>query len=120
MGKRVSPTVIGAFVVASFAILVVALVVIGSGKMFTKPIRFICMFPGDLNGLKIGAPVKVRGVQVGEVEAIRLRLDPSEGQLRHGYNGFRLPVIIDLAGANCRSLGVSWTRNLRHAPRGTG
>ena len=107
MSKRVSPTVIGAFVVASFAILIVALVVVGSGKMFTKPIRFICMFPGDLNGLKIGAPVKVRGVQVGEVEAIRLRLDPSEGQLRHGYNGFRLPVIIDLDKSMLRERGAT-------------
>ena len=96
MGKRISPTVIGAFVVASLAILIVALVVVGGGKIFRRPTRFICMFTGDLNGLKIGAPVKVRGVQIGEVSAIRLRLDPSEGELRPGFNGFRLPVIIDL------------------------
>jgi paraquat-inducible protein B len=83
-------------VVASLAILIVALVVVGAGKMFRKPTRFICMFTGNLNGLKIGAPVKVRGVQIGEVSAIRLRLEPSEGELRAGFNGFRLPVIIDL------------------------
>ena len=82
--------------VASLAILIVALVVVGAGKMFRKPTRFICMFTGNLNGLKIGAPVKVRGVQIGEVSAIRLRLEPSEGELRAGFNGFRLPVIIDL------------------------
>jgi len=96
MGKRVSPAVIGSFVIASFAILIVALIVVGSGKMFRKPIRFVCMFPGDLNGLKVGAPVKVRGVQIGEVSAIRLRLDLSEGQIRPDFKGFRLPVIIDL------------------------
>ena len=96
MAKRTSPTVIGAFVVASLAMLIVALIVVGAGKMFRRPTRFICMFKGNLNGLKIGAPVKVRGVQVGEVSAIRLRLDPSEGELRPGFNGFRLPVIIDL------------------------
>jgi paraquat-inducible protein B len=96
MGKRISPTVIGAFVVASLAILIVTLVVVGAGKMFRRPTRFICMFTGNLNGLKIGAPVKVRGVQVGEVSAIRLRLEPSEGELRAGFNGFRLPVVIDL------------------------
>src|ERR1700747_1341182 len=107
MGKRVSPTVIGAFVVASLAILVVAFVVVGSGKMFTKPIRFICMFPGNLNGLKVGAPVKVRGVQIGKGEAIRLRLDPSEGQLRQGYNGLRLPVIIDLDKSMLRERGAT-------------
>src|SRR5215467_11668653 len=96
MGKRVSPAVIGAFVISSFTILIVALIVVGAGKIFARPTRFICMFPGNLNGLKIGAPVKVRGVQIGEVSAIRLRLDASEGELRPGFNGFRLPVIIDL------------------------
>ena len=96
MSKRVSPAVIGAFVVASFAILVVALIVVGSGKMFTKPIRFICMFQGNLNGLKIGAPVKVRGVQIGTVAIIQLRLSPSQGRMRPGIRGLRLPVIVDL------------------------
>lgn len=106
MNKRISPAVIGAFVVGGFAILVVALVVVGSGKMFKRPIRFVCMFPGDLNGLKIGAPVKVRGVQIGEVAAIRLRLDPAEGQIRQGYTGFRLPVIIDLDKSMLRERGA--------------
>src|SRR5712672_2123540 len=99
MGKRVSPAVIGAFVVASFAILIVALIVVGSGRMFTQPIRFICMFQGNLNGLKIGAPVKVRGVQIvqiGTVAGIKLRLSPSDGRLRPDIRGLRLPVIVDL------------------------
>jgi paraquat-inducible protein B len=96
MSKRISPTVIGAFVVASFAILVVALIVVGSGQIFVRPIRFICMFQGNLNGLKIGAPVKARGVQIGTVAAIELRLLPSQGQLRPDVRDFRLPVIIDL------------------------
>ena len=42
--------------------MIVMLVVVGSGKMFRRPMRFICMFPGDLNRLKIGAPVKLSGV----------------------------------------------------------
>src|SRR5271167_2578835 len=96
MSKRVSPTVIGAFVVASFAILVVALIVVGSGRIFTRPIRFICMFQGNLNGLKIGAPVKVRGVQIGTVAAIELRLLPSQGKICPVIKGLRLPVIIDV------------------------
>ena len=96
MAKRVSPAVIGAFVVASFAILVVALIVVGSGRIFTKPITFICMFQGNLNGLKVGAPVKVRGVQIGTVASIELRLSPSQGRLRPEIKGLRLPVIIEL------------------------
>jgi paraquat-inducible protein B len=107
MGKRVSPAVIGAFVVASFAILIVALVVVGSGRMFTKPIRFICMFQGNLNGLKVGAPVKVRGVQIGTVAAIELRLLPSHGTLRPGISGLRLPVIIDVDRSQLLARGGS-------------
>ncbi len=105
MSKRVSPAVIGAFVVASFAILVVALIVVGSGRMFTKPVTFICMFQGNLNGLKVGAPVKVRGVQIGTVAAIELRLLPSQGRLRPGIKGLRLPVIIDLDRSQLRARG---------------
>jgi paraquat-inducible protein B len=96
MSKRVSPAVIGAFVVVSVAILVVALIVVGSGRLFAKPVRFICMFQGNLNGLKIGAPVKVRGVQIGTVAAIELRLLPSQGRIRPSVRGLRLPVIIDV------------------------
>jgi paraquat-inducible protein B len=107
MNKRVSPAVIGAFVVASFAILVVALIVVGSGKMFTRPVRFICMFQGNLNGLKVGAPVKVRGVQIGTVAAIELRLLPSQGQIRPGIRGLRLPVIIDVDRSQVLARGAS-------------
>jgi paraquat-inducible protein B len=107
MSKRVSPAVIGAFVVASFAILVVALIVVGSGKMFTRPIRFICMFQGNLNGLKVGAPVKVRGVQIGTVAAIELRLLPSQGKMRPGIKGLRLPVIIDVDRSQVLARGAS-------------
>jgi ABC-type transporter Mla subunit MlaD len=49
---------------------VVALIVVGSGHLFTKPIRFICMFQGNLNELKVGAPVKVRGVQIGTAAVV--------------------------------------------------
>jgi paraquat-inducible protein B len=54
------------------------------------------MFQGNLNGLKIGAPVKVRGVQIGTVASIELRLLPSQGTMRPGIRGLRLPVIIDV------------------------
>ncbi len=89
-----SPTAIGAFVAGAIALLMAAIVIVGGGKLFSKPVRFICMFQGDINGLKVGAPVKFKGVQIGTVEQIRLRLLPSEGRERPGIRGFRLPVII--------------------------
>jgi paraquat-inducible protein B len=94
-------------VVASRAILIVTLVVVGAGKMFRRPTRFVCMLTGNLNELKVGAPVKVRGVQIGSVSAIRLSLSPSEGQLRPGVKEFRLPVIIELDKSQLTARGAS-------------
>jgi phospholipid/cholesterol/gamma-HCH transport system substrate-binding protein len=96
MARRVSPTAIGVFVVACFALVIAALIVVGSGNLFRKPLRFICVFQGDLNGLKVGAPVKFKGVQIGSVSEIQLRLVPSQGRLRQEFADVALPVIVDL------------------------
>lgn len=96
MTKRISPTAIGIFVVGSFVLVIAAIVVVGSGNLFKKPLRFVCMFQGDVNGLKVGAPVKFRGVQIGTVEQIKLSLSPSEGELRPDIKDLRLPVIVGI------------------------
>ena len=105
MSKRFSPTAIGMFVVGSFALLVAAIVVVGSGKMFQKPVKFVCFFPGGINGLKVGAPVKFRGVQVGEVATIRVALGPDEGQMRTDIKELRLPVIVNIDGSQLHAMG---------------
>jgi paraquat-inducible protein B len=105
MAKRVSPTAIGVFVVASFALVVAAIIVVGVGNLFQKPLRFICVFQGDLNGLKVGAPVKFKGVQIGSVAEIRLRLALSQGELLAKYRNIGLPVIVDLDDSQVREKG---------------
>jgi len=54
------------------------------------------MFQGNLNGLKVGAPVKFKGVQIGSVEEIKLVLSPSEGEVSPQIKELRLPVIIGI------------------------
>ncbi|HEV3384427.1 MAG TPA: MlaD family protein [Gemmata sp.] len=107
MAKRFSPTAIGMFVVGSFALLVAAIVVVGAGKMFQKPVQFVCFFPGDVNGLKVGAPVKFRGVQIGDVASIRLVLPPDQGTVRSDLKGLRLPVVLNIDGSQLRAMGGS-------------
>ena len=107
MGKRVSPSAIGAFVVSALAIALAAIVVIGSGKLFQQPVQFVCMFEGDLNGLKVGAPVKFKGVQIGSVSTIRLRLPAGEGTLKPDLKEFLLPVILDLDRTQLESQGAA-------------
>lgn len=104
MAKRVNSTTIGIFVIGSLALGIVALVVLGSGQFFRRPHRFVCFFSGSLNGLKVGAPVKFRGVQIGTVEKIMIRLPPSYGQVKVRTPP-ELPVIIDVDESQLRKQG---------------
>ncbi len=61
---------IGAFIVGAVALVIVVFLVFGSGKMFTKTFEYVIYFRGSVNGLDLGAPVKLRGVTVGSVSSI--------------------------------------------------
>ncbi len=108
MPKRFSSTAIGIFVVSSLALAIVALAVLGSGSLFRRNHEFICFFEGSLNGLKEGAAVKVRGVQIGSVRAVRLRPLPSEGKLKpSAYALSPIPVIIDIDESQLKAEGAT-------------
>ena len=97
MGKRVNPATVGAFVLGAIGLILVAVVVFGSGHLFRKTHEFVIYFAGDINGLRVGAPVKFKGVEIGMVQRIKLRLEQDvnhvNGQLRADV---RIPVIIEL------------------------
>jgi paraquat-inducible protein B len=65
--------------------------------LFRKTHEFVIYFAGDINGLRIGAPVKFKGVEIGQVKRIKLRLEQEvnrdNGKLRADV---RIPVIIEL------------------------
>jgi len=77
MSKKISPTLIGGFVLGALALLVIAVIAFGSGRLFRQTKEFVAYFDGDVNGLHIGAPVKFRGVEVGSVKKILLQLEKS-------------------------------------------
>jgi paraquat-inducible protein B len=88
MKKRISPTLIGAFVVGALVLLVIGVIAFGSGKFFRKSYEFVLYFQGSVNGLNVGAPVKYKGVEIGSVTEILLQLEKAEPA--------RIPVIIEL------------------------
>ena len=96
MGKRVNPAMVGAFVLGAVGLILAAVVLLKSG-LFSKSHEFVIYFAGDINGLNVGAPVKFNGVEIGQVDRIRLRLDqqvnPHNGQLSANV---RIPVVIEL------------------------
>jgi paraquat-inducible protein B len=89
MSEHRDAATIGAFVVGAVALVVTAVLVWGSGKLFRQTVEYVCYFEGSVNGLEVGAPVKARGVPVGKVVAIKLRY-------RQAADNNRIPVFIEL------------------------
>jgi paraquat-inducible protein B len=89
MNKKISPTLIGVFVIGAVALIVIAILVFGSGRLFRQSKDFVLYFDNSVNGLRIGAPVKFKGVEVGSVKDIRL-------QLEKGKQINKIPVIIEI------------------------
>src|SRR5262249_15885396 len=95
MGKKANPTMVGAFVLGSLAIVIAVIIGLGSSHLFTREHKFVMFFSSDVNGLNVGAPVKFRGVEIGSVKNILLSL----GGLGAGglqQTQVRIPVIIQL------------------------
>jgi paraquat-inducible protein B len=92
MGRKASPTLIGAFVLGALALAVVGVAIFGSGRIFRKTQEFVLYFDRSVNGLRAGAPVKFKGVEIGAVTRIELSL--SHRLRTPGV--VRIPVVIEL------------------------
>lgn len=77
MSKPASTTLIGAFVVGALTLLVIGVMVFGSGTLFQKTYPFVMYFESSVSGLSIGSPVVFRGVKVGTVTDITLSANPT-------------------------------------------
>jgi paraquat-inducible protein B len=74
--KRPSANLIGIFVLGALALVVAAILFFGSGALFKQRFTAVSYFPGSVAGLQTGAPVTYRGVRVGQVKSIGIRIDP--------------------------------------------
>jgi paraquat-inducible protein B len=100
MNKKISPASIGAFVVGALALLVIAVVALGSWELFRNTQEFVLYFDGSVNGLRIGAPVKFKGVEIGSVKDIKL-------EMGLGNEVHKIPVIIEIDLKKVISRGVT-------------
>lgn len=66
---------VGAFFVAGIILVMVGVTFFGDGTLLRSKQRAVAYFDGSLSGLSVGAPVTFRGVRVGNVERIQLRID---------------------------------------------
>ena len=98
MSRQSNAKLIGAFVIGALVLLVAAVVVFGSGKLFTDTLRFVAYFDGSVKGLAKGAPVSFRGVRVGSVSDIRVVYMVKEKKLY-------IPVLLELDRSQVKLLG---------------
>lgn len=77
MSRKASPTVIGAFVLAGVALLVIGVLVFGGRELFQEKQKFVTYFEGSVQGLRVGSNVLFRGVRVGYVTDIDVITDES-------------------------------------------
>jgi paraquat-inducible protein B len=82
MSKQASKTLIGAFVVGALALVIIGILLFGSGQFFSESKTYVLFFGGSVKGLNVGAPVNFRGVKVGQVTAIKARIDPRDYAIR--------------------------------------
>lgn len=89
MSKQVNKTLIGAFVVGALGLVVLALVIFGSGEFFKSRPEFVMYFDTSVKGLNVGSPINFKGVPIGAVTDIQLRFNAQDLKLK-------IPVYVEL------------------------
>jgi len=79
--KEANPKFIGVFVIGGLSLLVTALVLFSSQDLFETKRLFVAYFQQSVNGLNVGAPVRFRGIPIGEVKEIDGVYDPETGSM---------------------------------------
>ena len=102
MSKHASPTKIGAFVIGVLALLIASVLIIGGGRFFHDTALVVVYFDGSVSGLRVGAPVKFRGIEIGTVKDIRINMT---GAIRNPQE-IRIPVLLELDEERLTSQGI--------------
>ncbi len=92
--KKIEPAMIGIFVVLSLSLFLIGIVLFGGARFFEKESLVIAYFDDSLKGLSVGAPVTYRGVSIGQVKEIQLKI------IENGSNEHKviIPILITLNG----------------------
>ena len=89
MSRAASPRTIGLFVLGGIVLAVLSLLALGGARLFHRGDTMTIYFDESLKGLRRGAPLTFRGVDVGEVTDIRAIYDAATGDVR-------VPVTVEL------------------------
>ncbi len=77
---------------------------------FTRSVDLIMYFDGSVRGLKVGAPVEFRGIQVGRVKEVRMEYNEKTLDIR-------IPVLIELQPERVKTIGKPSDNPVRDVER---
>jgi paraquat-inducible protein B len=89
-------------VLSALALIFVAVVIIGQGWYFRDTHEFVLYFRTPVTGLREGAPVRFKGIEVGSVKTIRINIS----ELKSDPSDLRIPVVIELDQDRLTAQGV--------------
>lgn len=72
MSKRANFKLIGVFVIGAISLILVTVIILSGGKIFSQRFPFALYFDESIRGLSPGASVFYKGVEVGSVKKIKL------------------------------------------------
>ena len=99
MGSKANPTVIGAFVVGAVVLIIAVILLFSGGQFFVKKNLYVMYFDGSVTGLSVGAPVRFRGVQLGEVIEVVALHDPKD-------NNILIEVVVEITPGHITSVAT--------------
>jgi paraquat-inducible protein B len=70
VSSKTHPRLVGFFVLGAVALVLGAVVILGSGDLLRRTDRFTVFFPGSVRGLGKGSMVSFRGIKIGEVRSV--------------------------------------------------
>jgi len=98
MSEKSHTVALGAFVIGAILIAItIVIFAVGSG-FGQRQDKVVMVFDGSVKGLVVGAPVALRGVQIGQVTNLELRLDSDKIELI-------MVVEAEISPKNIRRLG---------------
>ncbi len=91
---------VGAFVLSGMALILIFIIALGGQSFFVTPTMMETYFNESVQGLEVGSPVKVSGVQIGRVAEIGLAsryydMPTFEDRLQHGQD---VIVVMEVVG----------------------
>lgn len=101
MSKRANPRTVGLFVVFALVLAVAGVAMLGTGLLFRDTVKFSVFFDANVSGLRVGAPVTFKGVEVGSVTEVLLDMPG----LRREPEDFRIPVVFQIDLDKIRARG---------------